>query len=393
MAHHQARRNLILLIAAAVFAYANNQLIAVTLPVRVFELGQGATAAGVIGGIASVGALAGRFLTLPMLRVFGQRRLLLASAALPIALSPAYALLVALPPLLLLRAVHAFLFAILMTVYMGAVVEEADDAARGPFLALAGLAMPLSLAVFPAAGVALGVERYAQVGLLAGGVAAIAAVLFHHADRQTGPAPAPVGARIGLSWFRDRRVLLGATLALAAASALGLTDGVGIDLIPLYAHNMHVARYGVYFPVYAGSLVLAQLVVARLIRQLPARILATAGLVLMASAFLWLGQAASLPALLGVAGLQASGFAAAQPALGLLVLRPFAHPRQRQEAVAAFFLLFEIGRGAGLAAAGRLIEGWSHAAAATTVTAFCLFTAALIWLPQIAKGPPRVSPE
>ena len=364
--------HLLLLIVGAVFLFGNNQMISVTLPVIIIRRGGSVADAGLVGGAASAGAILGRFLVRFALQRFDARHLLVAVGLCLLPLTLMFLPLTTLEALVLVRMIHAGLFASLMTVFLVAAVEQSATDNVGAVVALTGLAMPVALSTFPYLATTAIRHRFASVIVLAI-VAAIVLIIFFIAAlirQRAEPLPTtPLLTEPAGNKQTQSSQSLG--LILFATTSIGLTDGVALDLIPLFAQYIGIADYRYYFVIYAISLLIAQMAIFSLIDLAGAHRISIVGLLLMGIAFLLLGQASSLSDLVVVACLQAVGFVAAQNGLSVMSIQGLP-PALRGQPLSLVYLLFEVGRGGGLVVMGQLILRAGYEVASFTVCVWCV---------------------
>lgn len=324
---------------------ASFQLLLTAMPLYAQSLGARNSEIGLIIGLFAAAAMATRLPTGWLIDRGRRVPILVAGAAIFALSSAGYALVGSVSALLALRTFHGTGMATFTTTGQTVVVDVAPAGRRGEALGLYGIANNLAAGLGPAVGMGLALALGFQslfgasvaLALLAIGLCALIA------------EPAPSAARPPARLFN--RTVLAPGLPMLA---LMFSYGALASFVPLHALQRGMANPGLFFTVYAGAMVAAQVAAGwasdrfgRSAAILPGLALAAVGLLAVAALEGWW--------LLVAAAVYGLGAGAAQPALyasaGDLV-----PPEQRGSAMATMGLFLELGISSGAIVSGLLAE-------------------------------------
>ena len=251
-------------------------------------------------------------------------------------------------------------------------------AAIGPAAGIALLSRVGPAPGFVAAAVACGMAGVLAVGGSVGGGHLAAAPAAAPARAAAGaptaaasPAPAP-GERV--AW-----PLMAAPLV--AAGAFGVTYAVHATFVPVIGAERAIPAFGLYYTTYAVAIVGVRLWAGRVGDRFGHVWMVVPGAICGAAAWVLLGSATSLPALLAAAILYAVAGGAIHPAcLAALIAR--APASRRGTASAAFYLAYDGGNAVGGPAVGAMIQAASVPAALDLAAAVGLVGALAMALPR-----------
>lgn len=376
------------LLAGAVLTYANNQSVGIVLPIRVTE-GLSGTAAdvGLIGVCATLGVLAGRSWAPRAVLRLGSRCTLLLAVAVMAVVTVLYVPTGSIVGTAALRLVHGAGFALAASAFVITVADLARESQRGRALAEAGLAMPVALALFPVlSSVAFG-GRFAATCAFAAILVAGAAAVFARpppsarpsvggaAGGAAGPVPPfdpglPNAPALPLA-HRPGPSPPVAALSIVGATALGVADGVALDLLPLFGRERAIGGYALFYTVFALVMIGTLLLIRRAVQGRGAVWLGVAGLAGLALSFTLLAAVRNLAQLALVAALYGAAFALGQTALSIAAVTG-TDGQRRASVLGLFYLVFDVGRGAGVYGAGWTVTAFGFAPALRGVAVYAL---------------------
>ncbi len=377
-----ARRPMLLILLAAVtLSFANNQSVGIAIPIFLTrDLGGSASDVGLVGALATAGAVCGRLIAGWLASRSNRTTILVGGSLLILLLSSLYPATGSLVSVAGARFLHLLAFAVVTSTAVITVAEIVRAERRGAALAAIGMAMPISALIFPAVAAGILDARLGEVAVLATGLSLAAAVLFAAVrvggDNLAGgqlPTVVEVPAPLPNAPF----------LAIVAAAMIGATDAVAVDLLPILSVERGISGYGWFYSAFALSMVGALVVLQRTAWHDRAREVARAGLVASGVAFGLLAIAHDLPTLLLVAVVYGVGFAAGQTGLSVGVATTL-NSVQRGSQIAGLYLSFEIGRGVGVYAVGSAATIFGFAAPLLLVGACCIF-----WSSRLIRGATR----
>jgi len=259
--------------------------------------------------------------------------------------------------LALVRAVHGIAFAAATTALLVAMVTAVKSLSRQRSIALANLAMPLSLAVFPVVAIELLDASLPNVaaGCAVIGLAGGAGYLF------LGRAAAPYVAQQMPPASASSGVRKLPALLLGTAALLGAADAAALDYLPVLGTERSIDGYGWSFTVFAVGTAATLTFITAMRRTVPSARLVVAGGLLTAGAlasWAWVGALVPLMLVVGAYGI---GFAVAQTGVNTLVAE--GSPPEEGKALAGVLLAFDLGRAIGVYVIGLLIDSFGFGAA------------------------------
>lgn len=342
-----------------------------TLPLYIKQLGGNDSHVGLAMGAFSLTAVLFRPVVGGLLDRYGRRPFVLWGMAVFALAMFLYGWAGGIAALLVLRVVHGVGWASSTTAVGTVITDIIPVARRGEGMGWYGLAMTVSMALGPMAGIWL-METYAARGLFlsATGLSVLALAL-------AVATPMPFKASGGAGRLA---VYEPALLPISVAIAfLTVAYGGIVTFLPLFAASIQV-NAGIFFLVYAVVLTLVRPVAGRLsdLHGEAAVIVPATGMA--ALALLVLSMARGMAGLVGAAVLYGIGFGAAQPSLQAATVRLVPGGRTGV-ANASFFTAFDLGISVGSVALGWVSQllGYqalflaSAASAAMSLLVFALY--------------------
>lgn len=371
------------MVLAVILVFGANQSIGVTVPTFLTrDLGGTSAEVGLVGALGTAGALIGRFFA-PMLATRFQMGLVLVAAGLlGVGLCALYLLTGSVQTVALVRLLHLCVFAVATTTAVIAAVNLLPGGRRATALASVGMAMPLSALVFPWLAADLLRAELKAVALVGVALLSVAVVLFVASFGRPGPVREPLLAVESPSV----RAVPASHVVLLGAAAIGASDAVAVDLLPVLSFERGIDNYGWFYTAFALAMIATLTILGRVAWHDRAKSVARLGLAITATAVALLAVASTLPVLMVSALLHGCGFAAAQTALSLWFASNVGLA-QRSGRLGRVYLAFDVGRGVGVLAAGWAATLLGFATVLSLLAGYCSACALAMVRPPVARLP------
>lgn len=347
------------------------QLLLPTLPVHVQGMGGDDAVIGWVTGLFTVSALLIRPFTGAALDRFGRKWLFIAGLGLFVLVTVSYSYLPTIGLILLFRFLHGFGWGVASTA-SNTIASDIIPAKRfGEGMAFFTLAANVAMAVAPAVGLyilhAVGFRTVSHLSalLVVGGF--LLAFLFRYKQMDEVGETARRIAFIERSSIRPSLVIF----------FVSVTYGAINSFLSLYAREKGIENIGVFFTVYAVSMLLSRPGFGLLVDRKGVSVAVVPGMILVMLAMYALHRAESLTMFLVAAALYGVGFGASQTSLQTMAV--IHAPRERLGiANSTFFTGFDSGIGVGSVVLGMVSKrvGYSRMfliSAASVVVALLLF--------------------
>lgn len=322
-----------------------------TLPMLALtDLGAKSHQLGWIVGVFTLFVLLSRPLGSKLLKRWGSTRILHAGLPLLVAATFFYFLVQNMAQLLVLRALHGFIFGILSTATATRVVEIIPKSIRGRGIGYFGMFQASSLAIGPPVGLYLlnrsSWELFAMMSLITL-VAAIIALLF---VREKQASAREEETTRSSRWMERKAVPASVTMLF-----MTIVFGAVLGYLPLLAETNGLDDWtGMYFLCYSAGLVLVRPVSGKIVDKGWMSPAVWSGLFLSAVALAATAQSTAASLFMISAFLLGVGFAFVQTALQVLALEGLP-PSRYAAATGTFYLSLDIGYGVGSAGFGYLL--------------------------------------
>ena len=324
-------------------AFGSFYLLLATLPLFVKHLGGSDTGVGVVMGSFAVTAVILRPFVGRYSDVSGRKRLMIWGALLLVVVSLLYGRATGVGWLILLRSAYGVGWAAFGTSAWAMASDIAPARRRGEAMGYFGIAMNLSMAVGPAAGVLL-VQRWGYGALFwaaaaLAGAAALASlgVSSDHVTRSSRAA-APAGTRAVL--------LRSALFPSAVLICMALTYASVITFLPVYADVRGLGNPGIFFSVYAVFLIVSRGPLGKASDRFGRGQVVAPGMAMIAASMLLLAWVSTFAGMLVVAALYGLGVGAVQPVLMAWTVDR-ARSSERGAAMGTFTAAMDVGVGLG----------------------------------------------
>ena len=336
-------RPFVLICVSTFFFYVSFQLILAVVPLYAARLGGREADVGLMVGVFAFSAMLIRPLAGWLADRVGRRPLVLLGSAVFAAASSAYPAVGGIGTLLALRVFHGVGMGFGPTAATVVVADVAPPARRGEAMGVFGLTMSAGLAFAPY----LGIELLNRAGFASTFLvsAALAGVGLASALALPETRPAAVrAARAPLSPLDlfSRRALYPAVMVVA----LHFTVGGVFSFLPLFADRARLGNPGLFFMVFALTVVLVRSGAGRLTDALGRRLVIVPSLALAGLGLAALAWTTSPAWLVASALFYGAGFGAGQPAL-MAMTTDRVPPEERGRAMGTFFTAWELGISAG----------------------------------------------
>ena len=330
------------------------QMLFVTLPVYVINLGGSQAEAGLVSGIIAFTALLFRPFMGWLTDAWRRRPLVLIGTSCYGLASVVYLLAGSIPFLLLGRFVHGVGLCCYTTAANAYVADIAPLRRRGEAMGLFSAAQAVGLIIGPVVGFLLiGTFGFQHLFYFAGGLA-LTAFLFSFFTRERRKTSEikhqPWSPRTGIVAIESLPV---AWMALCMGMALGATGA----FIAIFAQPRGLQNPGVYFMIQAVALLVGRTFAGRFADRHGRAAVILPGIILMTISLLMLPLANGVPYFLISATLFGFGFGIAQPAtMALLIDR--VRPERRGLAVGTYFIGYDSGISIGAILLGMVSQHW-----------------------------------
>ena len=230
--------------------------------------------------------------------------------------------------------------------------DIAPQKRRGELIGYAAMASSLGGAIGPVAGFAL-LYRYDYPGVFLGSAALIAAsFLLGMLVRE--PKRAPAGSREEFRWI-DLLIIPEALLPCIAVAFISFGHGGIFTFLPIHALKLGLENPGLWFGLYAFSLLLSRPVAGPLSDRISRRAVIIPGLILNLAGIFILALASSPAWLLAAAVVGGFGTGAAQPALMTIAIDQTS-PHRRGQSMAQYQCFYDVGIGLGSLGLGAFLD-------------------------------------
>ena len=368
-------KNFIIITLLNFLIFFSFQMLQPTLPIYVKELGGTDSVVGLVTGIFTVSALIARPFAGKTLDKIGRKPVFIIGLAIFAASVLAYSWLPIIGLILFFRLIHGFGWGISNTAVNTIASDNIPKSRFGEGMGYFSLASSLAMAIAPAVGLSY-ITKYSFSNLFLIASALIITVLLlvafseYTKPKKTSEATAKTSTKDSLyekSSIRPSIVIF----------FVCTTYGAVVSFISLYATEKGIENIGLFFTVYAVSLLVSRPVFGHINDRFGPDFSVIPGLIMLFIAMLLLWQASVLIMFLLVGCIYGIGFGAVQATIQTMAV---AHvPTQRRGAAnATFFTGFDSGIGFGSIIFGMIASalGYSNMymlASAAIVIAFIFY--------------------
>ncbi|WP_168199810.1 MFS transporter [Citricoccus sp. SGAir0253] len=377
----------------------------------------GDSVGGAVAGVFLIGTLVSRFFAGPLIERFGARALLLVAFAAFVVAPLLYWASGSAWTLLALRAVHGMAFGLGSTVIVGAAVAGLPGSRISEGTSHYASSTLIGVAAGPLVGLALSGTDFGVIAVTASAVSLLGLVIALALDlRAPGPVRAPgpaagaapdpgaaAGAVPGTStrgvpgaaprrrgWARFVEPTAVPTAVIGLLYSIGYA-GIVTFLAALVLERGFGAAAGLFFAVYAATVLLSRLATGTLMDRRGANVVMLPAFVLFAAGLAAIAAAPDVTVLLVAAVLVGLGYGQLQS--GGQVISVTRVPRERAGMGAStYFLGIDAGMGLGPLLAGVLVQAHGTAVLYWSLAGFLLALVPVYWLVQgraLRRAPAR----
>lgn len=338
--------NFALLCLMSLSAFSSFYFLLATLPMYILARGRSESQLGLIIGVFSAMAV---LIRLPVGRAVdrhGKTPFILLGAILLTISSGLYILVDSVRAFLLVRILHGAAWALFGTALSALVADVIPQSRRGEGMGYYGMFSNLAMATGPALGIVLKDQGYQLLFTCSSALALVAGLLLIFLQKGQLPVNIPASAdhpqKSGHSTFLDRTAVFPSFIL----GLIAITYGSIVSFLPIHAINQGIRNPGIFFTVYACTLIIARSFTGKLSDRYGRTSVIIPGIVLAALALAVLSHALSMSSFLLAAFLYGMGFAALQPAILALVVDR-ADPSRRGVAMGTTSVAMDAGIGGG----------------------------------------------
>lgn len=338
-------KNFILTSLSTVAIFLSFYFLLVTLPKYIVdELRGSESEIGLIIGVFTITAVFLRPFIGIGVDVVGRKRILVAGLLMFLIAMLLYDYTTSVTSLLLLRVFHGIGWGAATTAATTLIADIAPPRRRGEAMGIFGMSANIAMAVGPALSIMLLDAAGYTMLFMTGAAIALVSLLLALPITET----AVVHPRASL-FSRE------ALFPSAIMFAVSLTYGSIVSFLPLFATKQGIANPGVFFTVFAITLLLIRAFAGKLSDIRGRKFVIVPGMVLTALGLWLLSVASSLPVFLASALLYGMGFGLVHPTM-MALLVDIVSERGRGAAMGTFTASFDIGIGVGSLLMGVLLE-------------------------------------
>ncbi len=346
-------KDFILITLANLFIFLGFQMLMPVLPVYATKLGGTEAWAGLVIGIFTISTVIMRPFAGRLLDQKGRRGVYLSGLLLFMVCVLAYNWAPTVLVLLIIRFIHGFGWGASSTASSTIVTDIIPKPRLGEGMGYFGLTSTLAMAIAPALGLALmsrfGFSSVFYISAFSVIIAFLVAtpIKFHKPD----PSSSSNRKGAGSTSIFEKRAFLPAAIIFFVT----MTYGSIVSFIALYAADKKIENIGLFFTVYALSLLISRPYFGKLSDRKGYSAAVLPGIIAVLITMLLLYFANSLSVFLVAGFIYGIGFGATQPVLQAMAVRNVP-PERRGASNATFFVGFDLGIGVGSILWGIIAE-------------------------------------
>lgn len=353
------------------FIFLSFQMFPPALPVYVKSLGASDTVVGWVGGVIIIATLIMRPFAGIALDTLGRKKVFITGMFIVLAMTIAYGLFPIVGAILLIRFIHGLGWGMAST---GSTTIAADIIPKKRFaegMAYFSLASSLAMAVAPALALYIGMRYTVITATIFMLIALGIAFCIKYQNVPAKPANAP---KQKFAPYEKAAVWPGAVMFMVNCSY-----GALVSFIAIYAHSRGIQHIGVFFTVYAVSLVGTRPFFGKLVDKKGFGAALLPGIIAAILSMVILGFAVNLPMFLISGFLYGIAFGACQTSLQTMAVLN-SPPNRIGAANATFFTGFDGGIGFGSILSGLLATWFSYSSMFLMVAVLPAIALLMYWV-------------
>lgn len=337
-------RNFVLTSLSTVAIFTSFYFLLVTLPIYILKLGGSESEIGLIIGVFTISAVLLRPFIGQWVDRRGRKNVLVAGLLVFLLSTLLYNYTTNVTSLLLLRVLHGIGWGAATTAASTLIADIAPARRRGEAMGIFGMSANIAMAVGPALSVVLlGASNFPTLFAVSAAIALVSLLLAL-------PISETMVAHPKTSLFSKE-----AFFPAALMFTVSLTYGSIVSFLPLFARNQGISNPGIFFTVYAITLLIVRALAGKLSDAKGRRFVIVPGMILITLGLWVLSTADSLWIFLAAALLYGLGFGSVHPTLMALLVDSVGE-RGRGAAMGTFTAAFDLGIGAGSILLGIVLQ-------------------------------------
>ncbi len=386
-------KNLVIITLSNFMLFLGFEMLVVTLPVYIAECGGSDAAVGLSVGVFTFSALLMRAVAGWMLDRFGRRVVFSAGLIIMLLIALLYGAVVSVALIIAVRILHAIGWGMSSTASNTIAADSLPPARFAEGMGYFALSNSLGMAAGPALGLLI-LARTGFHGMFAFAAATAGVALLlsffmtmrsardlqsagQESPAASGSRPDQTGSRSGSRSGLFRSLLHpGAVFPALTILLISTSYGALTGFVALYGAERNIGNSGIYFAVYAISMLLTRPIAGRLTDRKGTAFVVWPGMLLTFLGMLCLGSAKGLPLFLVSAALYGTGMGICMSSLEALAVASVPAER-RGSATATFMIGFDGGIGIGSVIAGLLASAAGYDAMYRIISIFIVLSA--VW--------------
>lgn len=337
-------RNFVLTSLSTVAIFTSFYFLLVTLPIYILQLGGSESEIGLIIGVFTISAVLLRPFIGRELDRHGRKIILVGGSLVFLLSTLLYNYTTSVISLLLLRMLHGIGWGAATTASSTLIADIAPASRRGEAMGVFGMAANVAMAVGPALSIILlNTSNFPTLFMVSAAIAFISLMLVL-------PISETIVVRPKTSLF-SREAFFPSALMFTVT----LTYGSIVSFLALFAQKQGIANPGVFFTVFAITLLLVRALAGKLSDIKGRGFVIVPGMLLITVGLWVLSTASSLAIFLAAALLYGLGFGLVHPTL-MALLVDLVGERGRGAAMGTFTAAFDLGIGAGSIVLGVVLQ-------------------------------------
>jgi len=375
-------KQFVLIILLNLFLFFGFQMMMPTFPLFVESLGANESLIGLISGAFTLTTLFARPFSGVALDRIGRKQVLFVGLGIFLVATFAYSYLPALLIVFAFRMIHGLGWGFAGTATNTIASEELPKPRFAEGMGYFSLSTSLAMAVAPAAGLFLmSASNFSTVTYIAGGLVIVGIILTFFLKTPPKACDAEIKAE-----EKPQKTSLYEKTAIRPAFIMffaTLTYGTIVSFISIYAQQEGVKSIGLFFTVYAVTLLFSRPLAGKLIDRKGYDYALIPGMLFLMVGIFFISIAHTLTVFLIAGFFYGIGFGATHPSLQAMATRTVAKNRLGA-ANATFFTGFDLGMGIGAMVFGKIASmvGYSHM---YLISMFCALIGLIVYLVFVRK--------